>query len=216
MASFKAPEEVSQQERPDVKLFVMSYCPYGVQAVKGMLPAWELLQEKADIGMYFVDYVMHDKKEIDENLRQYCINETQPDKLIAYLDCFTKNEDSGACFLETSIDAGAVASCVLSADQEFSVTASYEDKDSWLSGSYPKFNVHAALNEQYDVGGSPTLVINGKVTQLNDRSPSSFQAAICDAFIDPPVECAEILSEEAPTPGFGGGTSDNPSSGSCE
>jgi len=208
--------EAAQQERPDVKLFVMSYCPFGVQAVKGILPAWELLQGKADIGMYFVDYVMHDKEEIDENLRQYCIDETQPDKLIAYLDCFTKNEDSGACFLQANIDGGAIASCVSAADDEFGITTSYEDKDSWLSGRYPKFNVHADLNTQYDVGGSPTLVINDEVVQLNNRSPRSFQTAICDAFIESPIECSEILSEEAPTAGFGGGTSDNPSSGTCE
>ena len=65
--------EVQKRDTPDVKLFVMSYCPYGLQAQKMFLPVYDLLKNKAEMGVYFVNYIMHGKQEIDENLRQYCI-----------------------------------------------------------------------------------------------------------------------------------------------
>lgn len=55
----------------------MSYCPYGLQAEKMFLPVYDLLKNKAEMGIYFVNYIMHDKKEIDENLREYCIQKEQ-------------------------------------------------------------------------------------------------------------------------------------------
>ncbi|GAH99530.1 unnamed protein product [marine sediment metagenome] len=69
----EATGEISKQDTPDVKVFVMSYCPYGLQAQKMFLPVYDLLKDEAEMGIYFVNYIMHEKKEIDENLRQYCI-----------------------------------------------------------------------------------------------------------------------------------------------
>jgi len=64
----KAAAEIQKSDRPEVKLFVMSYCPYGLQAQKMYLPVYELLKDKAEMGIYFVNYAMHGKKELDENL----------------------------------------------------------------------------------------------------------------------------------------------------
>ena len=82
-------DQADKSAKPDVKVFVMSYCPYGLQAQKIYLPVYNLLKNKAIMGIYFVNYAMHGKKEIDENLRQYCIQKEQPDKYAAYLGCFT-------------------------------------------------------------------------------------------------------------------------------
>jgi len=60
---------VQPSEVPRVELFIMSYCPYGLQAQKVFLPVYELLGDKADIEVNFLNYVMHEKKEIDENLK---------------------------------------------------------------------------------------------------------------------------------------------------
>jgi len=77
--------EVPKSDNPDVKLFVMSYCPYGLQAQKMFLPVYDLLKGKAEMGVYFVNYIMHEKKEIDENLNQYCIQKEQKEKYSNYL-----------------------------------------------------------------------------------------------------------------------------------
>ena len=58
------PPVVPKSDRPKVELFVMSYCPYGLQMEKAYLPAWELLKNKADIDLKFVSYSIHPKKKI--------------------------------------------------------------------------------------------------------------------------------------------------------
>jgi len=199
-------ETAAKTDRPDVKLFVMSYCPYGLQAEKMFLPVYDLLKDKADMGIYFVDYIMHEKKEIDENLNQYCIQKEQKDKYPSYLNCFVISGDTSSCLAEAGIDTEKVNTCVLATDQEFSITSLYNDKSTWLNGTYPKFDVQADLNEQYGVSGSPTIVINGKVVNVSPRTPENFKQIICQTFSSEPDECSQTLSEESPLPGFGGGT----------
>ena len=68
-------------------------------------------------------------------------------------------------------------------------------------------------DEAWDVGGSPTMVINNEVISVS-RSPEAYKQAICDAFINPPIECDTVLSTAATSPGIGGGTGTT-SSGGC-
>lgn len=206
--------EVQKSDKPDVKLFVMSYCPYGLQAEKMFLPVYNLLKDKADMGVYFVDYAMHGKKEIDENLTQYCIQKEEKAKYYAYLNCFVIDGDSAKCLSQAGVDKGKIDSCVSATDTEFEVTSLYNDKSTWLSGNYPQFNVHKDLNTKYGVQGSPTIVINDKVVEV-DRTPEKFKEAICQAFNSPPEECSQTLSSESPSAGLGGGTTDSSSSGGC-
>jgi len=212
---FLASLAVSARERPDVKLFVMSYCPYGLQAEKALLPVWNLLKDKADIGIYFVNYAMHEKQEIDENLRQYCLEKDQPDKFVSYLSCFVKDGNAANCLKSTGVDESKLAICVSATDKEFNVTQNYENKDSWLNGTFPQFAVHGDLNDKYGVSGSPTLVINDKIVNPKNRSPEEFKVAVCKAFNSPLAECSETLSTESASSGFGTGV-DASSGGSCQ
>jgi len=214
-ASSEGTEEISTSKTdvPNVKLFIMTYCPYGLQAQKGFIPVFNLLKDKVDMGIYFVDYAMHGKEEIDENLRQYCIEKEENNKYSAYASCFMVEGKVEECLLSAKIDKEKLDLCVFQTDEEFKITEDYNDESTWISGSYPKFSIHSDFNEQYGVAGSPTFVINGVVTSI-ERSPEKIKEAICKAFNNPPEECLEILSEEVPSPGFGAGSSDS-SEGSC-
>src|SRR3989338_5177731 len=79
---------VPKSDKPKVELFVMSYCPYGTQIEKGIIPVIEALGDKIDFELKFVNYAMHGEKEVTENLRQYCIETEQGDKFLGYLKCF--------------------------------------------------------------------------------------------------------------------------------
>ncbi len=207
MAATQQPpaQDVPKSAKPVVKLFVMSYCPYGTQIEKGILPVISALGNKIDYKLEFVSYVMHEKKEIDENLRQYCIREQEPAKLSAYLGCFLKgdgNEGSGsACLKTTGVNVAKNATCVKATDDKFSVTKNYNDKSTY-QGSFPTFLVDKADNDQYSVQGSPTLVING-ITTESQRDPASLLKTICSAFDVAPKECGATLSSTAPAAGFG-------------
>ena len=206
--------EVEKRDRPDVKLFVMTYCPYGLQAQKMFLPVYDLLKDKADMGIYFVDYIMHEKIEIDENLRQYCIQKEEKEKYSNYLSCFVASGDFEKCFIEAGINQGQIENCIFETDREFQITTLYNNKETWLNGQFPKFDVNTDLNERYGVQGSPTIVINDKLVDVSPRSPENFKNIICQAFNSAPDECSQILSNEAASMGIGGGTS-NSSGGGC-
>lgn len=214
-------QAIPKSDKPDVKVFVMSYCPYGLQMQKAFIPAYDLLKEKSDMGVYFVNYLMHtgspagsDKKELTENVRQYCIQEKEKDKFSDYLKCFTSKDDAQACMSEAKVTQATIENCIFETDRDFGLTAEFNKKENWLSGSFPQFNLQKELNEKYSVQGSPTVVINDTVVSVDPRSPENFKNIICSAFNNPPEECSQTLSVDTPSDGFGGGT--GVSGGSCE
>jgi len=207
--------EVVKSDNPDVKLFVMSYCPYGLQAQKMFLPVYELLKDKISMGVYFVNYIMHDKQEINENLNQYCVQKEQKEKFSDYLNCFVQSGDSETCLSQTAVDRAKLSGCLAQTDAEYNIYSLYADKSTWLNGSYPKFDVNSDLNEKYGVQGSPTIVINDQIVKIDPRSPENFKSIVCQTFNSEPEECSQSLSEEVPSAGIGGGNESSPSDGSC-
>ena len=196
----------NKKDKPIVEYFVMSYCPYGTQFEKGFIPVLKLLGGKIDAQLKFVNYAMHSKKELDQNLVQYCIQKEQPAKLYSYLNCFLSSkggseEGINNCLKSTGIDQTKLNSCVTKTDKEFKVSENYKDKSTW-KGQFPTFNVNNADNEKYGVAGSPTLVINGQ-TISTARDSASLLKAVCSGFKNAPEECKKELSSKAPAPGFG-------------
>ncbi len=205
---------VMKTDKPEVELFVMSYCPYGVQTEKAIIPVLELLGDKIDFKLRFVNYAMHGEKEVWENLRQYCIQfKTDPDKFIDYLDCFTRSDDANRCMEELNIDKDAVQSCMDEEDQRWGISQILANPDQWGS-QFPPFPIDDALNREYGVRGSPTLVIDGIVVPA-PRNPEALKDLICSAFLHPPEECSTTLSSENEAPGFGGTASSSNTAGQC-
>lgn len=202
----------TKNAKPVVELFVMSHCPYGTQIEKGIIPAIETLGDKVDFKVKFCDYAMHGEKELTEELTQYCIQKNEPAKMVPYLKCFlgTNGEaaDSAKCVTDNKINKSKLSSCVSATDKQYKVKAGFADKSTWLSGSYPKFDVFKDDNEKYGVKGSPTLVINGENIS-SSRDSESLLKTICSGFESEPGECQAQLSSESPSAGFGynaGGT----------
>ena len=203
----QAVTEVTQkQDIPEVDLFVMSYCPYGTQIEKGILPVMSALGNKIKFNLKFIDYAMHGKKEIDENSRQYCIQKNQPAKLNSYLSCFLKKGEGTekTCMQTAGVNAAQVATCMSATDKQFKLTEKFNDKNTWNGGNYPPFDVDKEAVTKYGAQSSPTLVVNGQ--KLNaGRDSASLLKTICSGFITTPKECEQALSAAAPAPGFGEG-----------
>jgi hypothetical protein len=198
-------EVQTKSDKPEVEIFVMSHCPYGTQIEKGILPVLKALGTTVNAKFKFVDYAMHGEKEVKEELRQYCIQEKEPQKFHAYLGCFLEKQDEKACMQTALVNQTLLAQCVAQTDKAFKVTELFNDKSSWVSGQFPQFNISKADNEKYGVQGSPTLVINGELIQ-SGRDSASLMKAICSAFNTQPAACQTEMSSDAPAPGFGSGT----------
>lgn len=204
-----------KSDKPKVELFVMSHCPYGTQIEKGIIPVVEALGDKIDFELKFCDYAMHDKKELDEQMAQYCIQKNEPNKLLPYLNCFLKSGNSAPCLTSVGINQANLSSCISATDSEYKVTEMYNDKSTWKSGRFPAFNVFAEDSQKYGVQGSPTLVIN-ETKISSGRDSASLLGLICSAFNNPPEECSKTLSSASPAPGFGTGTTDSATDASCD
>jgi hypothetical protein len=202
----------NKSSKPTIELFVMSYCPYGTQIEKGILPALAALGNKVDFQLKFVSYSMHGAKELAENMTQYCIRKNEPQKLQSYLSCFLQAGDSTSCLSSASINKTQLDSCVAATDAQYKVTANANNNVNY-QGSYPSFPIDQADNIKYSVAGSPTLVINGQQIDSNRDSASLLQT-ICSAFKTQPKECQTVLSSAAPASGFGTGTTSGGSTGS--
>ncbi|MFA7087942.1 MAG: hypothetical protein WC146_01225 [Patescibacteria group bacterium] len=207
--------EVSvKKDKPTVELFVMSYCPYGTQVQKGILPVLETLGNKIDFELKFCNYIMHGEEEIDENLNQYCIQKEQPEKLNAYLQCFLEAGDSAGCLTTAGVNKSKISSCISKTDKEYDVKENFKNKIGY-QGNYPGFDVNKTDNSKYNVGGSPTLVINGQEVS-SGRDSASLLKTICSAFTEQPEECNTVLSNVSPSAGFGFSTNGGTVNGGCE
>ena len=206
--------EMEKNDKPKVEIFVMSHCPYGTQIEKGLLPVLDRLGDKIDFELKFCTYAMHGKKELDEQLRQSCIQKEEPAKLKEYLYCFLEADKSDECVVATGINSSKLNSCVAATDKEYKVTENFNDQSTWLSGKFPIFDVHKEDNEAYGVAGSPGLVINGKKVS-SGRDSQSLLEIVCSGFSEQPEECQESLSSIEPSPGFGFSGEGNGSDASC-
>ena len=179
------PADVPKSDKPKVELFVMTHCPYGTQAEKGMLPVYGLLGDKIDSSVKFVHYFLHEgpKQEPYETPIQICIREEQGSKYNDYLICFLEDGDSDRCLTAVGINKAQLDTCKAGKADEY-------------------YAVDSVLSEGYGVRGSPTLIVNGEIAQ-SGRSPAAYLATICNAFNTAPEECNEVLNSDSPSPGFG-------------
>jgi len=193
----KPPQDVPKSDKPKVQGFFFAYCPYGTQFEKAMVPVYDLLKNKADIGIVFIG-AMHGEYERVESLRQLCIQKNYGnDKLWKYLKAFNENTAIGAC--------SGTDTCVNPLIQKIYTSLSIDKTkiETCMAKDAPAL-YDAQVQESSDLGisGSPTFVINGVQVQVN-RSPDAIKQAICDSFITPPKECNQTLSSTAASAGFG-------------
>ncbi len=210
------PTDVPKADTPKVELFVMSYCPYGTQVEKGVIPVANLLKDKIDFDIKFVNYAMHGKKELKENMRQYCIQKNYEGKYLTYLSEFLKEGSASDALDAVGLTKDDLSSCVEKVDEENKVMELYNDpeKKEWR-GKYPPFKLHNEENKKYGVRGSPTLVINGKTVKPG-RDAQSLLNAICSGFKKKPSECEKDLSDlGTPSSGFGFGGQGSASAAGC-
>ena len=149
--------------KPEVELFVMSYCPYGVQAEQELLPFFEKYGERINFKLRFIVNEkegstentsgeiaftsLHGEPELIENKRQMVIAELYPDKLFDYLLCRADHLQEAwvNCAKQVELDVVRIARAV---EAEKVTLDLVEDLQ---------------RTEALNIKGSPTLVIDGRI-----------------------------------------------------
>lgn len=197
------PEAAPKSETPDVKMFVMAFCPFGEQAENGVGPAARLLG--VDVEPHFVIYgnyrgggpdfcmesgkycSMHGIGELDEGIRQLCIYKNFKPKWWDYVDyvnskCSLQNIES--CWKDAANSVGIDVSKIENCKDTEGVSLAKSEYE---------------LNQKYGVQGSPTILINEKAYS-GGRSPEDFKNALCAAFKSPPAACSQNLGSSSQAP----------------
>jgi hypothetical protein len=192
------PTETPKTDKPTVQLFVMAFCPYGIQAEDAMKPVVDLLGSKADIQVHFIASVsgttpdtvqsLHGAVEAQEDLRQVCIMKYYDQKTywnyVMSIDATCSGQRTNTTVYDT---------CWKSAAKNASIDATKIDTCSKGSDGMTLIKADADLSSSQGVSGSPTLIING-VTYNGDRTPDAYKEGICNAFNTKPSECSQNLS----------------------
>lgn len=195
--TFDAPD----REKPNVKFFVMSFCPFGNQAEEGLEPVFRLLGDRVEWEPHYVIYSnyatgypdycldkdnkycsMHGIQELHQDIRELCVwkyyNASTFWDFVMKIneECNSRNVDEcwESIANETGIDIDKIKEC----QESEAVTLLQNELD---------------LNEEYGVRGSPTVFINDE-QYSGGRSPEAYKQAICSGFITQPDECNQTLS----------------------
>ena len=149
--------------KPEIELFVMSYCPYGVQAEQELLPFFETYGDRIDFKLRFIVNEkdtstentsgevaftsLHGEPELIENKRQMVIAELYPDKLFDYLLCRADHLQEAwvDCAKEVELDVVRIAEAV----EAEKITRQLLEE--------------VQRTKELSVRGSPTLVIDGRI-----------------------------------------------------
>jgi len=192
---------------PEVDLYVMSFCPYGNQAEELMDPVQELFKDKIDLDLHYIfynDYAtgypeycldeealycsMHGIQELNQGIRELCVQKYQPDKLWDFVMAINEqtdyeNVDNDWRNIGNSvgIDINKIAQCQ---EQEAMDLASQETE----------------LTKQFGISGSPTIIINGQ-KYTGQRTSDAYKEAICRTFKVKPSECDQKLTDNSASPG---------------
>lgn len=174
-------QEIPKAKTPEVKLFVMSQCPFGTIAEAAIKPVLDLID--FDFTLYFIATAMpdgsfqslHGQPEVDGDIRQLCAAKYYPDTYMDYIMCVNKDYQN-LPWEECSKDMPKIKECF---DEEGKELLSENIKEAQKLG----------------VGGSPTLIINDATFQ-GQRTVEGYKQAVCNAFNTPPDECDEVLSTQ--------------------
>ncbi len=208
----EALKDIPKKDKPEVKMFVMAGCPYGIQAEQVFAPVMKALGKKVDFRPQYIIYPnyngggpdncidknnkycsMHGAEEAREGVRQICLWENNNEKWWDYISKFNEKcsigKETANCSKgiakELGIDFAKVESCL-------------KDKGEALLAK------EVETSTKFKAEGSPTIIINGSNYEGN-RSPDSLLAAICSGFKKQPEECKTKLTNGEAAPAAKGG-----------
>jgi len=189
-------EDINKTKEPVLEAFIVSECPFGVQMQRVLN---EIVKDIPQIASYIkVEYMgaiegdkitsMHGDEEAQENLRQICLREEQPNNFWAYIDCHIKEGNVDSCLQTAQVDINKLTSCLTDGNRGLA----YAEKD-------------FVNQNKYEVTGSPTLILDGvKVSEFDfgGRTAEAVKIMLCCAFQDKPGFCDTVLSTESANASF--------------
>ena len=181
-----------KKEKPEIKLYIMSFCPYGNQAELAMK---EVISSLADRIAFEPIYIisgengnfnsLHGKNELNQDIREKIIWKLYGTK--AWINYATAVDEQCSldnietCWKDIAQQQGLnITEIEELYNQSYNLIAEQEANESVKKG----------------IGASPTLTINGKLYNL-PRTPYYYGNAICYSFVEMPEECSSLTQQSS-------------------
>jgi len=183
-------QEIPKSDKPEVDLYIFSYCPAGTAALDTYAEVADFLKEYAIFKVRFFSD-RHGSHEKQQNMIQECIQEEIPEKYWDYAKEYYE-EVYQKCWELRSEECDKNASITLmervNIDSEKIMNCVRERGEALYSN-----DKNAAM--QFNLRYSPSLVVNNVSLGPNfDRSPEGIKSIVCSAFTTPPEKCSQSLS----------------------
>ncbi len=194
-----------KSKKPEVKLFIMSFCPFGNQMETAMKEVLLKIGDKIDFEPVYIYYPgerynndpkfcalakgdyycsMHGIKELEQDLREKAIYNIYGTKTwaeyVSKVDSRCSRANIDSCWKEVAEEMGLSVE-----DVERYVE---ENRENMLVEDYK-------LSQKYNAWASPTLIVNG-MRYNYPRQPKYIMKFICKSFEKEPEECKENISSK--------------------
>jgi hypothetical protein len=174
---------------PTVALYVMSFCPYGIQAEKALSPVMAILGPYVNFSLHFIVSVngttvssLHGSAEAIEDMRQACIVKYYNISVLwDYLD-----------YVGNNCTVGNINSTWEIAAAQAGINTTFISERVVAEG-LQLMQAEANLTHSKGITASPTMEING-VRYTGARTADAMKLSICSAFTNPPVNCSTCFS----------------------
>jgi hypothetical protein len=185
-------KEAPKAEKPKVEpvakvdLYVMSKCPYGVQAEMTFGEVKEKLGDAVALNIHFIGRAgeggklesMHGDAEVSADKIQLCAGDLKADAQLAFINCMNEDpqkipEGWEKCAAKVGLDAAAVKACADGAKGTELLKASFAESD------------------KAGAQGSPTIKLNGEEYQ-GGRMARDITRTICDKNAAKIPACAKL------------------------
>ena len=186
-------KNIPKSDKPELDLYVMSFCPYGNKAEDTLKPVYDLLKDDVNFNFHYIVSSdgekidsLHGEKEVAQDEREACVlRDYGKDEWMNFATYVNTNCGSdGSCWeagaKSLGINVSKINSCVASDG-----VALMKDNEK-------------ASNDA-GASGSPTMIINGVETKAVYQYGDSeaYKKAICSAFNEIPEACSEVLTSNA-------------------
>ena len=158
---------IARMGKPTLELFVMSFCPFGVQAEEKIIPIVKAFGDKIDFKLRFIAQEkdapsaqditpfmsLHGYPEVAENIRQLLIAREYPDRYLDYILCRGKKLDKSweDCAEKLGIDVAKIQGLFNTQEAE------------------QLFRENIKRSAELGIGASPTILVDNhqfRATQL--------------------------------------------------
>ncbi len=173
-------------------LFVMSECPYGIQAMNSMKEVLTNFNNKVDFELHFIANdngdgtfsSLHGQTEVDEDIRESCVMKYYPEnyKFMDYIWCRNQNikGDWQPCATQNGVDVAKIKTC-----------SEGEEGKQLLREKIKSSN-------ELNIGASPTWMANNKY-QFAGLDANTIKTSLCQ-YNSGLAGCENTLSGSAQAP----------------